>query len=134
MQETTNYSFRKPDLNEYLKVEDINYNSDLADREIKKANERSDRLAAVQAIPLPAASWSAAAPYTQTVAVAGVTAEDSPVIGILIADGATAADVKAQNKAWSCVDRAVTGDGTITFYCYNKKPEVDFSVLAKGVG
>lgn len=83
---------------------------------------------------LPAASWSTAAPYTQTVAVAGVTAEDSPVIGILIADGTTAANVKAQNKAWGCVDRAVTGDGTITFYCYNKKPEVDFSVLAKGVG
>lgn len=85
-------------------------------------------------INLPVINWSAAAPYTQTVAVAGVTAEDSPVIGILIADGTTSANVKAQNKAWGYVDRAVTGDGTITFYCYNKKPEVDFSVLAKGVG
>ena len=133
MRETANYGFRKPELNEYLSVEDINHNSDLIDLELKKANERSDKLAGVKTITLLAADWSTIAPYIQTVNVAGVTAEDSPVIGILIADGTTAANVKAQNKAWGCVDRAVTGAGIITFYCYNKKPAVDFRAALKGV-
>lgn len=133
MQKTANYGFRKPELNEYLSVEDINHNSDLMDLEIKKANERSDKQAGVKTIVLLAADWSAIAPYSQTVNVVGVTAEDSPVIGILIADGTTAENVKAQNAAWGCVDRAVTGAGTITFYCYNKKPAVDFQAALKGV-
>ena len=133
MRDTANYGFRKPELNEYLSVEDINHNSDLIDLELKKANERSDKLAGVKTITLLAADWSTIAPYIQTVNVAGVTAEDSPVIGILIADGTTAANVKAQNKAWGCVDRAVTGAGIITFYCYNKKPAVDFRAALKGV-
>lgn len=133
MRETANYGFRKPELNEYLSVEDINHNSDLIDLELKKANERSDKLTGVKTITLLAADWSTIAPYIQTVNVAGVTAEDSPVIGILIADETTAANVKAQNKAWGCVDRAVTGAGIITFYCYNKKPAVDFQAALKGM-
>jgi hypothetical protein len=92
-----------------------------------------ERVARSQPIALPASGWSDTAPYTQTVSVAGVTAEDAPVIGILIAEGTTAANVKLQNKAWACVDRAVTGAGTITFYCYNKKPGNDFTVNVKGV-
>lgn len=133
MLETANYGFLKPELNDYLSVEDINHNSELMDLELKKANERSDKLAGVKTITLLAAGWSAIAPHTQSVNVAGVSAEDSPVISILIADGTVAANVKAQNKAWNCVDRAVTGAGTITFYCYNKKPEADFQAALKGV-
>ncbi|MEW4411517.1 hypothetical protein [Clostridium sp. AN503] len=92
-----------------------------------------ERAAGSRSVALPASGWSGTAPYTQTVSVAGVTAEDAPVIGILIAEGTTAANVKLQNKAWACVDRAVTGAGTITFYCYNKKPGNDFTVNVKGV-
>ena len=92
-----------------------------------------ERAAGGRSVALPASGWSGTAPYTQTVSVAGVTAEDAPVIGILIAEGTTAANVKLQNKAWACVDRAVTGAGTITFYCYNKKPGNDFTVNVKGV-
>lgn len=84
-------------------------------------------------VSLKYSGWTSTAPYTQTVNVPGVTAEDAPVIGILIADGTTAASVKLQNKAWACVDRAVTGAGTVTFYCYNKKPGNDFTVNVKGV-
>lgn len=103
----------------YVKVKD--YDADMA-----KIQGTAD-------ITLPAAGWSNAAPYKQTVQVPGVLATDVPIIGLSIADGATAEDVKLQAKAWGCVDRAVTGDGTITFYCYNKLPAVDFTVQAKGV-
>lgn len=101
--------------------------------DINQTNAAVNRINSGISIALTAAGWSGTVPYTQTVSVSGVTAEDIPVIGIRIADGTTAANVKLQNKAWGCVDRAVTGDGTITFYCYNKKPAADFSVLVKGV-
>lgn len=103
----------------YVKVKD--YDADMA------------KLQGTADITLPAAGWSGAAPYTQTVQVPGVLDTDVPIIGLAIADGATPEDVKLQAKAWGCVDRAVTGDGTITFYCYNKLPAVDFTVQAKGV-
>jgi hypothetical protein len=102
--------------------------------DINATNAAVNRLGAAVSILIPASGWSEDAPYTQTVDVEGVTAEDVPVIGICIDDGTASSDVKVQSKAWSCVDRAVTGDGTVTFYCYNKKPADDFRVVMKGVG
>lgn len=102
--------------------------------DINATNRAVNRINHGVRLPLPASGWGEEAPYTQSVAVSGVTAEDIPVIGLSIGDGASAADVKAQSKAWSCVDRAVTGDGTVTFFCYGKKPAADFNVMIKGVG
>ena len=133
MQTTGIYKLKKPEGTDVVNVDDFNDNADILDRELKKVNDRVDVVKGIKAIALPASGWSGTAPYTQTVSVAGVTAEDAPVIGILIAEGTTAANVKLQNKAWACVDRAVTGAGTITFYCYNKKPVNDFTVNVKGV-
>lgn len=133
MQTTGIYKLKKPEGTDVVNVDDFNDNADILDRELKKVNDRVDVVKGIKAIALPASGWSGTAPYTQTVSVAGVTAEDAPVIGILIAEGTTAANVKLQNKAWACVDRAVTGAETITFYCYNKKPGNDFTVNVKGV-
>lgn len=82
---------------------------------------------------LTVAGWTGSGPYTQQVNAAGIKAEDIPIIGLEIPDGADASIVKAHKKAWSCVERAVTGNGTLTFYCYNKKPISDFMVQVKGV-
>lgn len=131
--ETMNYKLKKPSEDDFYDVQDFNENMDLIDKGLKQNANRIERAEGSRQINLTVGGWSAVAPYTQTISVSGVTAEDIPVIGIQIADGTTAANVKLQNKAWGCVDRAVTGDGTITFYCYNKKPAADFSVLAKGV-
>lgn len=131
--ETTNYKLKKPSDDDFYDVQDFNGNMDLIDKGMKQNAERIERAEGGRRINLTVGGWSTAAPYTQLISVENVTAEDIPVIGILIADGTTAANVKLQNKAWGCVDRAVTGDGTITFYCYNKKPAADFSVLVKGV-
>lgn len=133
MQTTAIYKLKKPEGTDVVNVDDFNDNADILDRELKKVNDRVDVVKGTKAIALPASGWSGTAPYTQTVSVAGVTAENAPVIGILIAEGTTVANVKLQNKAWACVDRAVTGAGTITFYCYNKKPGNDFTVNVKGV-
>lgn len=90
-------------------------------------------LVAVKTATLTAAGWSSSAPYTQTVSVSGITASDAPVISYKIPDGSSASAVAAIKKAWSCVDRGVTGANTITFYCYAKKPTSDVIVCIKGV-
>jgi hypothetical protein len=82
---------------------------------------------------LTAAGWSSSAPYTQTVNVSGMVETDRPTVSLYLPDGITATDVDLQSKAYDCVNRAVSGDGSITVYCYKKKPAVDFQIQMKGV-
>ena len=80
---------------------------------------------------LSADGWSAEAPYTQTVAIDGITADMSPIVDIVLSDDVDTA--KAEQTAWSCITKAVTGDGIITFYCYDTKPETAINFKVKAV-
>jgi hypothetical protein len=64
---------------------------------------------------LDAEDWSGdAAPYTQAVAVQGVTASDSPIIDLVASD--TYSTAVNEDEAWGKIYKAVAGSGTITFY------------------
>lgn len=64
-------------------------------------------------------SWTgSSAPYTQTVTVQGVSADDTPVIDMV--PDSTYATATAQEAAWANVYRAITGENTITFYAKTK--------------
>lgn len=86
----------------------------------------------VRTATLSASSWSSSAPYTQTVNVPDITANDQPIISVGTPTTLSSASYKALIKAYAMIDRAVTGAGTITFYCYTKKPATDIPVLIKG--
>ena len=75
---------------------------------------------------LTAAGWSANAPYTQTVAVAGVTAGKSPYI-TPVYSGVADADI-ALREACAAVSYAKPGSGTITFVCLEDKPQTNIPV------
>jgi hypothetical protein len=101
---------------------------------MEDSNEAFNRLDHVTEVTLTAAGWTgSAAPYTQTVNVDGITENDRPIVSLYLPAGITAENVKLQSKAYACVDRATTGAGNITVYCYNKKPTVDFQIQVKGV-
>lgn len=80
---------------------------------------------------LSASNWSgSAAPYTQSVAVSGITSSDNPIIDVVMS-GTYSTD-SARIEAWACIYRAVTGSGAITFYATDK-PAVDLPVQIKVV-
>lgn len=74
--------------------------------------------------------WSDTVPYTQTVEVEGVLSTDVPILGVCWYNDDTSAThtLLSRITAWNCVDKIVTGDGTLTAYCYAEKPQTWFSV------
>lgn len=75
--------------------------------------------------------WSSSAPYTQTVNVAGITVDINPRIDIIVSDGVSLG-IK-EETAFACVTKGVTGDGTLTLYCYEEKPTVDMNIIIEVV-
>lgn len=81
---------------------------------------------------LTTAGWQgAAAPYTQTVAVAGILATDEPIIGPVYSD--TLETAISQKEAWSMVSDADVAAGSITFKCFEDKPTTDIPIQIKVV-
>lgn len=73
-------------------------------------------------------SWSAysSGGYTKAVTVNGITANDCPIVGVVLSsDTATA---KTQLQAAGCVNRVVTSANTITLYAYNSAPTTAFTI------
>ena len=92
-----------------------------------------NRLERIVVVNLPAAGWSAAAPYTQRVAVPGILATDNPELHPYTPKDITADELKQRQKFTGMITDGDTEDGYATFYCGAKKPTVDFPVLLKGV-
>lgn len=66
------------------------------------------------------------APYTQVVAVEGITKEDHPHIMPVYSETLEAALL--EKEAWAMVNDANTDDGSITFICFEEKPETAINV------
>jgi hypothetical protein len=81
---------------------------------------------------LTAAGWQgSAAPYTQTVVVAGILATDEPIVGPVYSD--TLATAISQKEAWSMVSDAAAAAGSIVFECFEDKPTIDIPIQIKVV-
>ena len=72
-------------------------------------------------------NWSNTVPYTQTVAVEGITESLNPRIDIIISDNVVTG--KKEEIAFSYVTKVTTGDGILTAYCYETKPDVDLNIM-----
>jgi len=76
-------------------------------------------------------TWSgSAAPYTKTVTVSDILATDTPIIDVVMS-GTYSTD-EARAEAWGYIYRAVTADGSITFYA-TEKPTVSLPIQIKVV-
>ena len=103
-------------------------------RQGRELNERiSDKAStASYTATFTAAGWSASAPYTQTVNVAGMLATDDPFVDVSLS-GASGTEATNRMEAWTCVGRVTANAGSVTAYCYDKKPTVNLPVILKVV-
>ena len=101
--------------------------------DINNTNKAKKEIREVRTASVPSSGWSSSAPYTQTIEVEGITEDDEPTISLYLAGSPSSENVKAMNKAYGMLDRAVTAEGTITLYCYNKKPATTYTIAIKGV-
>lgn len=74
-----------------------------------------------------AAGWSSVVPYTQTVAVEGITELLNPRIDLKVSENV--ATGKKEEIAFSYFTRVTTGDGILTAYCYETKPDIDVTIM-----
>lgn len=76
---------------------------------------------------LLASEWQGgSAPYTQTISLPGILATDKPHISPVYS-GELESDI-AMEEACTPISRAYTGDGTVTFVCFQDKPGMDIPV------
>lgn len=83
-------------------------------------------------VTLRSSGWSASAPYTQTVAVPGITEAWIPGAAVLAPTGSMAGDLEAED-ALGCVHLVTSGNGQLRFTCYEEKPGVDISIRIPGL-
>ena len=87
----------------------------------------------VKRVFLDVSKWSTSAPYTQEVAVEGITVTDTPSVGLYLSGTETPESVKLANKAFAGIDFVETLDGKIRVKCFNKKPSHSITIGLKGV-
>ncbi len=81
----------------------------------------------VRSAVLAASGWEgSAAPYTQTVSVAGMTAQAHALVDYEHSQDAQAEEARA--KSWWRVTRLEQAQGTITALCLEEKPEADLTL------
>ena len=103
--------------------------------DINKTNKNVNQINHITPVTLTATGWVGdTAPYSQTVDVEGLRADDNPIIVSMLADGASVDAQKAYSKAFGIISSGTgtTADGSVTFKVY-KLPTVDIVIGLKGV-
>ena len=83
-------------------------------------------------VNLASTDWTgASAPYSQTVSVSDILSTDTPFVDVSVSD--TAATGIDQIEQFGYISKATTGSGSMTFYCYEEKPDINLTVNIKVV-
>lgn len=84
-------------------------------------------------VNLPASGWSGSAPYTQTVSVAGMTADWVPGIPTAVLGSSVAVtDLLAATEALGCIKMITSAAGTLTFTAPEDKPSASLTLRVPG--
>jgi hypothetical protein len=91
-----------------------------------------DQYLRVIPVTLLANGWSEESPYEQTVQIELVSSSDDYVDPFVKFVGVKETD-EAAFEALSLISGGITNDGSITFYCYDDKPNMDLTLYLRKV-
>jgi hypothetical protein len=126
MEYTQNYNLKKPGQEDFYNVEDFNENADIIDQKLKEIEDKTQNIN----VTLDTSWLGSAAPYSKSVTVTGILETDTPIIDVVMS-GTYSTD-EARIEAWGYIYRAVTANGSITFYA-TEKPTVSLPIQIKVV-
>lgn len=126
MEYTQNYNLKKPGQEDFYNVEDFNENADIIDQKLKEIEDKTQNIN----VTLDTSWLGSSAPYSKTVTVTGILETDTPIIDVVMS-GTYSTD-EARIEAWGYIYRAVTANGSITFYA-TEKPSVELPIQIKVV-
>ena len=93
----------------------------------KNAKDYTDSKRKVFTATLTTNDWvGSSAPYTQTIGIEGILATDMPHYSAVY--DANQETRLAQKEAFAMVDDLDTADGSVTFTCFEEKPEVNIPI------
>lgn len=101
--------------------------------DINVTNKAINRSNSKKSITLTSSGWSSSAPYTQTVSVSGMTAEDLPIPLLDVSSASNESAEKQLRKQFAWLSYYDTAAGQITFTAKYKKPTVNLTIDLKGV-
>lgn len=102
-------------------------------KDINDTNKAINRANGKKTVTLTATGWSSSAPYTQSVAVSGMTAEDLPIPSLDVSGATSEANKRQLRKQYSWIDYYDTSDGSIQFTARFTKPTMNLTIDLKGV-
>ena len=99
---------------------------------IQSAQSDIDKLKFV-ILKLEADRWNGSAPYTQTVSVAGMTADWVPGIPtVVLGSSVDVSTLLAATEALGCINMITSADGTLTFTAPVNKPGASLTLRVPG--
>lgn len=108
-------------------------NGNSLEASVQSAQSDIDKLKYVL-VSLPASGWSGSAPYTQTVSVAGMTADWVPGVPVLsLGSSVAVSTLLAATEALGCIKMITSADGTLTFTAPEDKPGVSLTLRVPGM-
>lgn len=127
------YRLIQPDEEDFFDINHFNQNAQILDTALGEIERKIQTVPQnfSQSLNISAAWTGNAAPYTQTIAVDGMSA-GMDVIADAVLSGTTAEKL-SQIEAMGMISEVVTGNGTVTLYCYQSKPEIAFTMRLKEV-
>jgi len=131
MDTTTNYNLKKPSTTDFYNIEDFNDNADIIDQQMKTNADNIAKIVAIKTATITTTWVGSSAPYTQEVTVAGITADDEPIISPVYS--ATLATALLEKEAWNQIGKIETGTNKITITCFEDKPITAIPIQIKGV-
>ncbi|UYO61792.1 hypothetical protein LNN31_13505 [Acetobacterium wieringae] len=109
---------------------DVIHQETSADLVLFSDGSNAEKLNALRTATITTTWTGSAPPYTQTITVSGITANDKPIISPVYST--TLATALLEKEAWNLVGKIETAANSIIVTCFEDKPVTAVNIQIKG--